>query len=67
MSTSGVLAAVTQRSLMLSHHGSAERDCCGKWEQSVGWKMKRDTFVIESDILYSFIFTQRGGRNDFGS
>lgn len=67
MSTSGVLAAVTHRSLMFSHHGSAERDCCGKWEQLVGWKMKRDTFFIESDVLLIHFHTEGRKKHGFGS
>lgn len=65
------LAAVTHHSLMFSHRGSAEQDCCGKWEQLFGWKMKRDAFFFVLFFLnlmsYSFIFEDRRGKIGLGS
>lgn len=40
------LAAVTHDSLMFSHHGPAEQDARGKWEQLAGREMKRDTVFL---------------------
>ena len=47
---------------MFSHHGSAERHCCGKWEQLVGSKMKKDTLLIQSDVLLVHFSQRREGK-----
>lgn len=39
---------------MFSHHGSAEQDAGGKWEQLASWEMKRDTvfYYLTEDLFH---------------